>query len=296
MAFVPERDVALAPKTTWRIGGPAAFYAAPMTVEALVEAVQWARTEGLPLTLLGRGSNTLVADAGLPGLTLSTRDMGRGEPVVEADSFVVPAGILLPKLAKFAAEKGFTGYEFYIGIPGTVGGAVFMNAGFGPSDERQTANRCTDVQLLEADGAIRWVPYGDLGPRYRHTALMEMERPAVILAARFRVGEAAMPETIRANTDAHLAMRRERQPFARPTAGSVFKATAEGTPAAVYIDQLGLKGSRCGGAVVSPKHANWIENDGGARAEDVRQLMRSVQEAVRANFAVWLEPEVRFLG
>lgn len=294
MAFVPQLAVDLAPVTTWRIGGAAEFFAAPDTMEDLCEAVQWARTEGLPVRVIGRGSNILVPDAGLPGLTVSTRSMGREEPRMEEGTFAVPAGYLLPKLAKFAANSGFTGYEFYIGIPGTVGGAVYMNAGFGPADERQTANRCIEVQILGPDGRVQAVPYADLRPRYRHTDLIDTE--AVILGARFQVGPAASPETIRANTEAHLAMRRERQPFARPTAGSVFKATADGTPAAVYIDQLGLKGLTCGGAMVSPKHANWIENAGGATAVEVRELIASVQAAVQAHHGVLLEPEVRFLG
>lgn len=294
MAFVPQRAVDLAPLTTWRIGGAAEYYAAPETIEALLEAVQWAREEGLPMRVIGRGSNILVSDAGLPGLTLSTRAMGREEPRIEEGSFVVPAGYLLPKLAKFAANSGFTGYEFYIGIPGTVGGAVYMNAGFGPADERQTANRCVEVQVLGVDGQSQAVPYADLRPRYRHTDLIDTD--AVILGARFQVGPAASPEMIRTNTEAHLAMRRERQPFARPTAGSVFKATPDGTPAAVHIDALGLKGLTCGGAMVSPKHANWIENTGGATAAEVRELIAVVQETVQASTGIMLEPEVRFLG
>lgn len=294
MGFVPQQAVDLAPLTTWRIGGPARFFAAPESPEAMVSAVHWARGEGLPLTVIGRGSNILVPDAGLPGLTLSTRAMGREDPCLEDGSFLVPAGYLLPKLAKFAASAGFTGYEFYIGIPGTVGGAVYMNAGFGPDDERQTANRCVEVHLLGADGKPRTVSYADLRPRYRHTDLIDTD--AVILGARFRVGPAASPETIRANTEAHLAMRRERQPFARPTAGSVFKATADGTPAAVHIDALGLKGLTCGGAMVSRKHANWIENTGGATAAEVRELITSVQRTVQDRLGILLEPEVRFLG
>lgn len=294
MAFEPEKAVSLAPLTTWRIGGSAEYFGMPKTSDAFIEAVEWGRREGFAITLLGRGSNCLVADCGLRGLTLSTRMLGRDLVVRRGDLLEVSAGYFLPSLAKAVAELGFTGYEFYIGIPGTVGGAVFMNAGFGPTDERQTANRCVEVCLLSTAGEMEWVPYEGLQPRYRQTVL-EKTRD-IVVAARFRLVEEASPQEIRATTAEHLAMRRQRQPFTRPTAGSVFKADTDQTPAAVWIDKAGLKGFSIGSAMVSRKHANWIENTGSATAAEVRQLIEHVQTTVFERFEVRLFPEVRFLG
>jgi UDP-N-acetylmuramate dehydrogenase len=299
MSPEPERNVPLAPRTTWKIGGPADWYLEPGSEAELRAGLAWARERGLPVRILGRGSNVLISDAGLRGLVVCLRayrkaeaalcpDPGGGPPLLEAS-----AGVPLPRLAKIVAGEGYGGYAFYIGIPGTVGGAVVMNAGFGPGDERQTAHRCQAVQVMEPGGKPAWRPYADFHPVYRHTDLVDSG--TVVLAARFVLRERAGQAAIRAATAGHLAMRREKQPLTRPTAGSVFKGTGDGTPAAVLIDRCGLKGLAVGGAQVSPKHANWIENTGGATAAEVRELIRQVRERVRAETGVELEPEVRFL-
>jgi UDP-N-acetylmuramate dehydrogenase len=298
MAFRPERDVPLAPLTTWKIGGPAEWYAAPRTREELLAALAWAKTEGCPLTVLGRGSNVLLPDEGLPGLTVVLRrytpeTVLLGEAGDGSRLFETGAGFALPRLAREAAAAGYGGYSFYIGIPGTVGGAVVMNAGFGPGDERQTAHRCEEVEVLSPGEAPRWCPYADFGPTYRHTALIGSD--AVVLTARFRFRERASAESLRQATAEHLAMRKRMQPLTRPTAGSVFKGTSQGQPAGRLIDEAGLKGLRIGGAVVSEKHANWIENHGGATAADVRALIARIQERVHTRTGIFLEPEVRML-
>ena len=298
MTFRPERDVPLAPLTTWKIGGPAQWYAAPRTRAELLEALAWAEAEACPLTILGRGSNVLLPDEGLPGLTVVLRHY-MPEPVLHPPSsdgsrlFETAAGLALPRLAREAANAGYGGYSFYIGIPGTVGGAAVMNAGFGPGDERQTANRCEEVEVLRAGDAPRWHPYRDFHPRYRHTDLGGGE--AVVLAARFRFRERASAEALRQATAEHLAMRKRKQPLTRPTAGSVFKGTADGQPAGRLIEEAGLKGLRLGGAVVSEKHANWIENHGGATAANVRALIARIQGQVQARTGIFLEPEVRIV-
>lgn len=294
MAFEPRRGESLAPLTTWRIGGKAEFFAAPETRSALEDSIEWARCEGLPLTVLGRGSNVLVPDKGVRGLVVTTRFMTREDVIISGDSLEVSAGYPLPLLAKRVAAAGFTGYEFYIGIPGTVGGAVYMNAGFGPGDERETAQRCVEVYCLSAEGQSGWQAYENLHPSYRCSDLKAIG--ATVIAARFKLSEAASPQVIRDTTAEHLAMRKQRQPLTKPTAGSVFKASEGGVPAAVYIDRLGLKGEAVGGAVVSLKHANWIENHGGATAADVKRLIELVQERVMEGCGVHLEPEVCFLG
>jgi UDP-N-acetylmuramate dehydrogenase len=299
MQPAPEPNVPLARFTTWKIGGPADWLLLPETEPQLLAGLEWARSRGLPVHLLGRGSNVLIADAGLRGMVICLRhfakDAFRIEPAPDGSSRLeVSAGMSLPRLAKVAAHAGFGGYEFYIGIPGTVGGAVVINAGFGPGDPRETARRCSAVRLLGGDGAIRWEPYARFRPRYRHTGLLDTGD--IVLAARFALRQRASPAEIRAITAEHLALRRARQPLTRPTAGSVFKGTADGTPAAVLIDRCGLKGLRVGDALVSPKHANWIENLGKASAADVLALIRQVQDSVEAREGVRLVPEVRVMG
>lgn len=294
----PEADVPLAPLTTWKIGGPADWLVSPETEAGLLAAVRWGRERGLPLHVLGRGSNVLISDDGLRGLVICLRAFGqnasrRGAFADGVAYLEVPAGMSLPRLAKVVAGEGFGGYEFYIGIPGTVGGAVVMNAGFGPGDPRQTAARCREVRILDPQGSLRWEPYAAYHPVYRGTDLVG--GPEVVVGARFALEEVSTKAAIRAVTAEHLAMRRTMQPLTRPTAGSVFKGTAEGVPAAVYIDRCGLKGLQVGGARVSPKHANWIENTGGARAGDVLALIRRVQEEVERREGIRLETEVRFL-
>jgi UDP-N-acetylmuramate dehydrogenase len=294
----PQSNVSLAPLTTWRIGGPAEWFVAPSTETELLEALAWARTKALPVHVLGRGSNVLVADAGLSGLVICLRQMAAADAAFTSHddgggTLEVSAGLSLPRLSKLAAQQGFGGYEFYIGIPGTVGGAVTINAGYGPGDERQTANRCTEVRTVSLEGEGLWTPYADYHPVYRHTDLVDSD--LIVTAARFALTEASSKEAIRAETAKHLAMRHERQPLTRPTAGSVFKGTADGIPAAVYIDRCGLKGHQVGGAIVSPKHANWIENTGTATADDVLALVRHVQAVVKEREGIELEPEIRVL-
>jgi UDP-N-acetylmuramate dehydrogenase len=285
--------------TTWKIGGPADWFWLPQTEDELLQALAWARGKGLPVHILGRGSNVLIADDGLRGLVICLREMDakefRYDPGSEGRGILeVSAGMSMPRLSKVAAQQGFGGYEFYIGIPGTVGGAVAINAGYGPGDERQTANRCMEVRTVSLEGEAQWRPYGEYNPVYRHTDLVGSG--LIVTAARFALKDLSSKAAIRAETAKHLTMRHERQPLTRPTAGSVFKGTAEGVPAAVYIDRCGLKGHRIGGAVISPKHANWIENTGGATAADVLELIQQVQAIVKEREGIELEAEVRFLS
>jgi UDP-N-acetylmuramate dehydrogenase len=299
MESILQQEVSLAPLTTWKIGGPAEWYCAPETEEALLQALEWAREKNQPVQVLGRGSNVLVPDQGIRGLVVCLRHLQKDrfdftEGKENGGILEVSAGMSLPRFAKVAAQLGFGGYEFYIGIPGTVGGAVVMNAGFGPGDERQTANRCTEVRLISLDGQAGWHPYEAFSPVYRHTSLAD--GTGIVTAARFALTEQSTKEEIRAVTAEHLAMRRTRQPLTRPTCGSVFKGTDEGVPAAVYIDRCGLKGFQIGKAIVSKKHANWIENLGGATASDIRQLISHIQAVVLEKEGIQLQTEVCFLG
>lgn len=295
----PQAHVPLAPLTTWKIGGRAEWFWQPRSEAELLDALAWARHEGLKVHLLGRGSNVLIADAGLDGLVICLRELGENAFHTQAadDGSVcleVPGGMSLPRLSKVAAQHGYSGYEFFIGIPGTVGGAVVMNAGYGPCDPRQTAALCSEVRVLSPDGGAAWRPYTDFHPAYRKTDLMHSHW--IVTAARFRLFDRAAPEAIRAETALHLQMRHQRQPLTRPTAGSVFKATEDGVPAAVLIDRCGLKGACVGGAQISYKHANWIENIGQATAADVLALIEKVVAVVDEREGIRLQPEIRLLS
>lgn len=284
-----QRSVNLKALTTFRIGGPAQLYANPSTEEELVSALEFAAREDLRVRILGRGSNLLVADEGVSGLVLDTRRMS-GTLIRKDHQIIAGAGVFLPKFSRFVANMGYTGYEFYIGIPGTVGGAVVMNAGYGPGDERQTAARCERVRAWNPDKGVVEYPYKFWNPSYRRTSFMDTRE--VVLSAAFDLGEPAPASQIREETARQLAMRKRMQPLTRPTAGSIFAATDEGIPAAVLVDQAGLKGVQVGGARVSPKHANWIENVGGATASDVITLIALIQKEIQSRFGVLLREEL----
>lgn len=297
MSMEVRREVALAPLTTYKIGGQAQWYAAPQDEASLRAALAFAGERGLRVWIIGRGSNVLIADAGLRGLVIDLRQFAIWTHVQDGLLWA-GAGVSLPRLARSVADLGYTGYEFYIGIPGTVGGAVVMNAGYGPTDARQTAARCRVVTLMDLAGQVESCEYAALRPAYRRTDLQDGQdrRRRIVLAAGFGLETRAERALIRAETAKQLAMRKALQPLTRPTAGSIFRATAAGEPAALLIEKCGLKGARCGGAMVSHKHANWIENTGGARAEDVLQLIKQVQATVLESCGVALEPEVLYLG
>lgn len=291
------RQVSLAPFTTWKVGGPAEYFLEPETTEELREGLLWAKGQGMPVYFLGRGSNVLVADEGLHGLTVCLRK-GLQDLVFDDDKnrIVAGAGVSLPKLSKFAAKQGWGGYEFLIGIPGTVGGGVVINAGYKRGDPRDIAHLCDAIQCMGPDGQTYWIDYSDLKPDYRRTDLSAGLRPGhMVTAATFKCIHKSSPATIRAATSEQLRMRKATQPLTVPTAGSVFVAH-DGTPAAIYIDRAGLKGHQIGGARISPKHANWIENTGTASAADIKALIAHVQQTVQKEFGIQLTPEIRTLG
>jgi UDP-N-acetylmuramate dehydrogenase len=296
-----ERDVSVADLTTYHVGGPVAVLAragSPTEVAALAAACDGEPFP--PLLVVGRGSNLLVADAGFRGLGLvldgefDAVDLGvdaprssegaSGEGVVRAG-----AAVALPVLARRAAAAGRTGLEFYVGIPGTVGGAVRMNAG---GHGRETADVLVhaDVADLAAQGVPAARPVPALGFTYRRSALSPTE---VVTGATFRVveGDAAAAE---AEVAAIVRWRREHQPGGS-NAGSVF-ANPPGDSAGRLVDSLGLKGLRVGGAVVSSKHANFFQAEPGATADDVRRLVVEVRRRVLEATGIALVPELRMIG
>jgi UDP-N-acetylmuramate dehydrogenase len=286
-----ERDVPVADLTTYHVGGPVAVLArvgSPAELAGLADAL--AGDAFPPLLVVGRGSNLLVADTGFSGLGLvldgafDALDLGAA-----ADSVRAGAAVALPVLARRAAGAGRTGLEFFVGIPGSVGGAVRMNAG---GHGRETADVLVDAEVadLAAGGEPTVRALAGLGLGYRGSALTALE---VVTGARFRVVEGD-PRAAEAEVAAIVRWRREHQPGGS-NAGSVF-ANPPGDSAGRLIDSVGLKGFRVGGAVVSPKHANFFQAEAGATAGDVRALVVEVRRRVLAATGVALVPELRMVG
>lgn len=274
--------------TTWRIGGPADFFVEPRGTEELVRALAFAREESLPVTVIGGGSNLLVKDGGIRGLVIKIGG-GFSRLEISGERVVAEAGVRLARLTGAALEAGVGGFEFLTGIPGTVGGAVVMNAGaFG----RAAGDLCESVRLLDEDGRLKTLSRRELFFGYRTSSLQG--KNAVVVEAAFR-GALREPAAIRADMEAVQKRRWATQPSGYPSAGSVFK-NPPGTSAGFLIEQAGAKGLRCGGAAVSPVHANFIVNLGGATARDVLDLISKVKTVVKQRFAVELELEVQVLG
>ncbi len=270
--------------TSFRIGGPVRLMALPGTQEQAVQAVLAARQMGVEPFFLGNGSNLLVPDEGVERFVIKTA--GLRECRVDGTHIVAQSGITLARLAVFAREHGLTGLEFAHGIPGTLGGAVTMNAGAYGGEMAQVVR---GVTCLYADGTVREEREFDFG--YRRSAFSDGKR--MILAARMELA-AGDPAEIGARMEQLAAQRQEKQPLEYPSAGSMFKRP-EGYFAAALIDQCGLKGLRVGGAQVSEKHAGFVVNRGGATCADVCSLVEQIRTIVLEKTGVELEMEVKQL-
>jgi UDP-N-acetylmuramate dehydrogenase len=288
-----SRGEQLARHTTLRVGGPADLLAVAGDVPTLVALVRSARTAAIPLTILGRGSNVVVADAGVRGLVVLAR---AGGCLIEGDRLTAEAGLPLARAATLAAEAGLAGLEFGLAIPGTVGGAVWANAGAHGSD---VANVLESVTLLRTDGTEAAEPAASLSLGYRDSRLKPPAGAAatggdLVLTATFRL-TAAAPAAVKARLDEIRRWRQEHQPLNKPSAGSFFR-NPPGDSAGRLIDACGLKGTRLGGAAISERHANFIVNEGGATASEIRRLAETARRAVAGRFGVGLEYEVQFIG
>ena len=274
--------------TTFRIGGPARLMALPKTTEETEGAVRLAAEEGVVPFFLGNGSNLLVADGGYEGFVLKLT--GLDQVRRDGGRLTAGAGIPLARLAAAALEGELTGLEFAHGIPGSLGGAVVMNAGAYGGEMSQVL---TSVTYLDEKGTPVTLPAGACGLSYRHSIFSSHPTWLVVEAElALTLGPA---EQIRGRMEELARRRREKQPLEWPSAGSTFKRP-EGHFAAALIEGCGLKGVGVGGAQVSEKHAGFVINRGGATADDVRRLMALVQETVLRETGVELEPEVRLLG
>ncbi|MDP8963750.1 MAG: UDP-N-acetylmuramate dehydrogenase [Cyanobacteriota bacterium] len=280
----------LASLTSFRVGGPAEWYVAPRRLEDLQASFEWAESQGLPLTLLGAGSNLLVSDRGLLGLVICTRHLRQTQFDPETGRVTAGAGEPIARLAWQAAERGWQGLEWAVGIPGTVGGAVVMNAG---AHKSCTADILVSAQTLSPNGRIQQLTPQDLGFSYRTSILQGSN--CLVTQATFQLKPGADPKQVLGETSGHLEQRRHSQPYHLPSCGSVFR-NPESHPAAWLIEQIGLKGYKIGGAQVAERHANFILNCGGAKASDIFQIIRHVQQQVEHHWSLRLEPEVRILG
>jgi UDP-N-acetylmuramate dehydrogenase len=288
--------------TSFKIGGPAEAMFFPKDLSELKTVLNVARTRGIPLFILGRGTNLLVKDGGIPGITVNIKELnkikifrtqksnpslppftkGGGGGIIYAE-----AGVSLPRLLLFTARHGLEGLEFTAGIPGTLGGAIIMNAGTRDGEMKDVVDTVT---LMDSDGEIKTVKRDDIPFGYRRSGLEGM----IVVGAslRLRKGE---PEIIKKKIRDRIKERMGREPSGLPSAGSVFK-NPEPAPAGKIIEELGLKGLRVGDAEVSQVHANFIVNRGKAKASDIISIINAIKEKVLKERKVVLEPEIRIVG
>ena len=286
-----SRDEPLARFTTMRVGGPADLFATAHNAFELRALVRFARGRGLPHLVLGRGSDVVIADAGVRGLVIQVRAEGSR---IAGTRLVAEAGVQMARAATEAQGAGLTGLEFGLAIPGTVGGSVWANAG---AHDAEVAGVLESARLLGGDGSEAVVPAGELAFGYRDSRLKHgaADGPReLVVEATFQLS-AADPHTIKARLDEIRRWRQAHQPIGLPSAGSVFR-NPSGDSAGRLIEAAGLKGRRIGGAVVSEKHANFIVNDQKGSASDVRRLTELVRAGVEGSQGVQLELEIEFVG
>ena len=281
--------------TTFRIGGPADFLACPETEEGFIAGIKWCREKGIPFYIIGNGSNLLVGDLGFRGVIFKicrTLDQIQREVIEDEQPRIIVqagAGIMLAKLAKDISFMGYKGFEFATGIPGTLGGAVAMNAGAYGGEMKQVLK---SVKAVDMEGNIHEFTLEEMALGYR-TSRVQTENLVVLSAVmEFYKGDA---EAIFQEVENLSSQRKEKQPLEYPSAGSTFKRP-EGYFAGKLIQDAGLKGYRVGDAMVSEKHSGFVINVGSATAKDVRQLMSDVDAIVYDKYQVHLEPEVRLIG
>lgn len=283
-----ERNVSMSKYTTFQIGGPADLFIEPKGKEELSALIRLCRSENVPFLLIGAGSNLLVRDRGIDGVVFRLSD---AFDYINVSGTEVTAGaaVSLAKLAKTAQRASLSGLEFASGIPGSLGGAVFMNAGAYGGEMKDVV---TETEFLDENGDVKTVSGKEHDFSYRHSVFSSGGK--YILSAKMHLVPKNPDEILETMRDLN-ARRKEKQPLDKPSAGSTFKRP-EGYFAAKLIEDAGLKGACAGGAAVSEKHAGFIVNKGGATCDDVVRLIKKVQETVSAKFGVNLETEVKIIG
>jgi UDP-N-acetylmuramate dehydrogenase len=285
-----KAQASLATLTSFRVGGPAEWYVAPRNIDELKASFEYAQTRELKITMLGAGSNLLISDRGIPGLVISTRHLRHSQFDPQTGTVTVAAGEPLPRLAWQAAEKGWQGLEWAVGIPGSIGGAVVMNAG---AHKSCIADMLVNAQVLLPSGKIETLGLDQLGYTYRTSLLQGSDR--LVTQATLQLQPGFDSSLVMATTSQHLEQRKTSQPYHLPSCGSVFRNPLPYT-AGWLIEQSGLKGYQVGAAQIAQRHANFILNCGGAKANDIFNLINHVQQEVQQNWSIWLHPEVRMLG
>lgn len=282
------REEPMKKHTSFRIGGPAKYFVRPESEEEICQVISYCKEEKIPFFLLGNGSNLLVSDEGYDGVVIQIGSNFQG---IQKNKTIltVKSGTLLVTVSKEAAEAGLGGMEFASGIPGTIGGAIFMNAGAYGGEMKQIVKR---VKVLKPDGNISYLERDELGMGYR-TSIVKKEN-YVVLEVELALEEKNKEEILGTMEELKKA-RKEKQPLEFPSAGSTFKRP-EGYFAGKLIMDAGLRGFRVGDAQVSEKHCGFVINRGRATAKDVMELVSAVKEKVKKDFGVELELEVQTLG
>ena len=272
--------------TSFRIGGPAEVLAFPSNPQQLAELLNVSRLLDIKPAILGAGTNVLISDDGIKGLTICLKDSLDGLKLVDDTHIQVAAGVSMTRAAVFAQKHGLSGLEFAHGIPGSVGGGVYMNAGAYGGEIKDV---CETVEVMTLDGTIHTLTNQQMDFSYRHSRLEE--EGGIVLSAVFALTPAPA-EQIFSRMQELAAKRKASQPLDKPSAGSAYKRPVGGYAAAL-IDQAGLKGYQVGGAAISEKHAGFAVNLGGATASDVQTLLKNVSDIVFEKTGIRLEPEVR---
>lgn len=283
-----EREVSMKNYTSFKVGGPAELFLSPEDAGQTAKLVRFCEKEEIPVFVLGKGSNLLVSDRGIKGAVIYTGKQC-GISLTYENTVRAQSGASLAQLCTFALENSLSGLEFAYGIPGTVGGAVFMNAGAYGGEMKDVL---LNSEYVSTDGTSGELDNEAMELSYRHSAYENSN--LVITAASVRLAPADRNE-IKSTMNDILARRKEKQPLEYPSAGSTFKRP-EGNFAGALIEQCGLKGVSVGGAQVSEKHAGFIINRGGATAADILSLIKHVQARVKAQTGVSLETEIRLIG
>ena len=293
-------DEPMAKHTSFRIGGPADAFVQPAIEEKLIRVLKWAQQNAIPYILIGGGTNLLVRDGGIRGLVIHLKALAATVTWDQQKSNIkVLAGAAVPtkRICALALNQGWLGMNFALGIPGTIGGAVIMNAG---TVKGAMADIIDSVVVMTAVGDKVKIPREAMTYQYRHlrlpgTTAEDPSAPAVLMSAQLNLVRGDR-DKVRQQARKWMLERSRRQPSWQPSAGCFFKNPADDMPAGRLIDEAGLKGRQVGGAQISPRHANYIVNRGGASAADVLTLVAQVQEAVKARFGMDLTPEVRIVG
>lgn len=282
------KDEPLYKHTTYRVGGPAKLFVKVQHVDGLIEVIKYCRKHRIPLFVIGRGSNLLFSDKSFDGIIISLENMNQYH--VNGSEVTAQSGVTMIKLAYDCAKIGLSGFEFMGGIPGNIGGGIFMNAGAYKSCLSEVVK---SVKVLDERLKVVELSKDEMEFSYRHSIIQDHPK-WIVLEATFELENKSVEE-INETLDKRKERRMSTQPWNKPSAGSIFR-NPDGSSAWKYIDDAGLRGYEIGGAQVSPKHSNFIVNNGYASAKDIYDLIFYVQKTVQDQFGVLLKPEVRFIN